>query len=82
MTRLLVMTVFVCLLPGLAEAQATSYLVSKFLSETSCLWSGAGCASGTCTVRAQSGQHSSPAAVSILYGAGHEIAGRHAGRIC
>ena len=50
MTRLLVMMVFVCLLPGLAEAQVTSYLVSKFLSETSCLWSGAGCASGTCTV--------------------------------
>jgi hypothetical protein len=50
MTRLLVITVFVGLLPGLAEAQVTSYLVSKFLSETSCLWSGAGCASGTCTV--------------------------------
>jgi hypothetical protein len=32
MTRLVVITVFVCLLPGLAEAQVTSYLVSKFLT--------------------------------------------------
>jgi hypothetical protein len=38
------------LLPRVASAQVNSYLVSRFLSETSCLWSGAGCTSGTCTV--------------------------------
>jgi hypothetical protein len=52
MNRILVclLAAIVCLLPLAAEAQVASYLVSRFLSETTCILSGSGCFTGKCDV--------------------------------